>query len=140
MAACTFTLRTLCGHILASALTQLCLRLLAAAAAHTWRLSQSSVAFLYPIVMPASLVVFDRHVERNGGMTMRYSMQRCNCTMVGWGIYNRVWSHMKRLIASPHNEHAALCVEAHAVQSQMTGSCAWHGNSAWGSHSEPGPS
>ena len=93
MAACTFTLRTLCGHILASALTQLCLRLLAAAAAHTWRLSQSSVAFLYPIVMPASLVVFDRHVERNGGMTMRYSMQRCNCTTWSAGASTTEFGH-----------------------------------------------
>ena len=57
-----------------------------------------------------SVLLFDRHVEKNGGGSLRLSMQESNCTFHGQGAtkstFLRIAHHLQ------HN--VSTCVEAHS--------------------------
>lgn len=67
------------------------------------------VPFLFA-ALTRGMLLFDRHIEKNGGGSFSSSMRKSNCTVFGYGIYRVTW---KRINSTLHNE-SLVCVDGHS--------------------------
>ena len=81
---------------------------IAAAASASLPVAQADV----PSVALRSYVLFDRHVEKNGGGSMTAAFQASSCEYFGYGIYEPEWEAIRQRVA---DGNATLCVNAHSV-------------------------
>lgn len=56
------------------------------------------------------MLLFDRHVEKNGGSGFRASMKASECTLVSYGVYESSWRRIDTMLAN----NQSVCVEAHS--------------------------
>lgn len=56
------------------------------------------------------MILFDRHVEKNGGGSVHESMRASNCTFFGYSIYKPTWNRIRTARA----QKKSICIDAHS--------------------------